>query len=222
MRKRYSNLTEKDIFILENPNCLPYVDDFREILAELINVFSPNAVGVEIGVCRAATSRYILDHTTTTHLHLIDPWKFYRQSGYHDILKSQKRADELYSAVLEVMDGYECSIHRKSIEGVDELPDNLGFAFIDGNHTYAGVMNDLNCIVPKLKSNSLICGHDWTKNYPGVIKAVTDYFTEHKDEFQEPFDCYEQLKFGHCPAPSLNPIVNKSWEKGHLWWTIKR
>ena len=47
--------------------------------------------------------------------------------------------------------------------------DSFDFVYIDGNHDYESVINDINNYKPKLRKNSLIGGHDI--DYDGVKNA---------------------------------------------------
>ena len=47
-------------------------------------------------------------------------------------------------------------------------------AWIDGNHDYEEVKKDLEATNPHTKI--LICGHDYAPAFPGVIKAVDEFF----------------------------------------------
>ena len=48
--------------------------------------------------------------------------------------------------------------------------------FIDAGHSYDAVKNDLIYWLPKMKSNSIMSGHDYTNAWPGVVKAVDEIF----------------------------------------------
>jgi len=54
---------------------------------------------------------------------------------------------------------------------------SLDFVFIDANHYYEGVKNDLDAWLPKVKDSGIIAGHDYNPvSWPGVIKAVHEVF----------------------------------------------
>jgi predicted O-methyltransferase YrrM len=48
--------------------------------------------------------------------------------------------------------------------------------FIDAGHSYEAVKNDIEKWLPKMKPNSIIAGHDYLYTWPGVIKAVDEFF----------------------------------------------
>ena len=48
----------------------------------------------------------------------------------------------------------------------------LDSVFIDGSHHYADVVADIEEWLPLVKSGGLICGHDYSTAFPGVMDAV--------------------------------------------------
>ena len=48
--------------------------------------------------------------------------------------------------------------------------------FIDANHTYEGVKEDIDWAVSR--GIPIICGHDYSDAFPGVVKAVEESFPE--------------------------------------------
>lgn len=51
------------------------------------------------------------------------------------------------------------------------------FIFIDGDHSYEGVMKDIEAFLPHTR---FLCGHDFCDKWPGVIKAVRERFINYK------------------------------------------
>lgn len=51
---------------------------------------------------------------------------------------------------------------------------SLDMVFIDGNHAYEHVKADILAWLPKVRR--LICGHDFSKNWPEVVQAVEELF----------------------------------------------
>lgn len=53
--------------------------------------------------------------------------------------------------------------------------------FIDGDHDYESVKQDILAWRPHLKDGGLLCGHDfWEPIFPGVVKAVRELISEPK------------------------------------------
>jgi hypothetical protein len=54
--------------------------------------------------------------------------------------------------------------------------------FIDAAHEYEAVKEDLELWYPKVKSGGYFCGHDYSHGWPGVIKAVDEFFANKPNE----------------------------------------
>jgi predicted O-methyltransferase YrrM len=50
--------------------------------------------------------------------------------------------------------------------------------FIDGHHEYPNVRHDIQAWYPFLADGGLICGHDSTQQYPGLVRAVLELLPE--------------------------------------------
>lgn len=60
-----------------------------------------------------------------------------------------------------------------SWEVTKEIDDNsLDFVFIDADHEYQSVINDIKAWTPKLKSGGMMSGHD--THFPDVMKAINE------------------------------------------------
>jgi len=194
--------------------------EHKFIISELINTFlHKQETGVEIGINEGQTSHHLLSNTGV-HLYMIDPWKTWK--GW----STQDQCDQDYVQVCSFekeFPGRVTVFRNKSEDVADKVPDNLDFIFIDGNHDYEYIKKDLEMWVPKVRSNGLVMGHDWTGKYKGVINAVTEYFKQN-DCILPPFKDYKNfnLEWKHTPAPHLDPVVNKSWPIGRVWWGIKK
>ncbi len=63
-----------------------------------------------------------------------------------------------------------------SVEAAKLVPDGCcAMIFIDGDHSYAGVLADIESWLPKVKRGGFLAGHDWP-TYPGVRQAVREVF----------------------------------------------
>lgn len=55
------------------------------------------------------------------------------------------------------------------------LPDGtLDFVFIDADHSYQAVKDDIACWAPKVKAGGWVGGHDYNRKFPGVVQAVRE------------------------------------------------
>ena len=66
------------------------------------------------------------------------------------------------------------------------FPDGIDFAFIDGDHTYAGCMADLKTVFPHLNHNGIIIIDDYRSGppngvpFPEVTNAIDDFTLQNK------------------------------------------
>lgn len=76
-------------------------------------------------------------------------------------------------------------VHMASAEAAKNYNDySLDFIFIDADHSYKAVLQDLECWYSKLKSDRFIAGHDFKhSHYPGVEKAVEEFFCGKAEQY---------------------------------------
>ena len=74
-------------------------------------------------------------------------------------------------------------IREKSWLAADEFENqSLDIVYIDGDHTYEGVLKDLAAWFPKVRRGGIICGDDI--GWPGVRRAVDEFFLNLGKEYQ--------------------------------------
>lgn len=102
-----------------------------------------------------------------------------------DAVDSQNAMDRLFNAVssnLEKFQGRASLIREKSWLAADRFQDeSFDLVYIDGDHTYEGVVKDLAAWYPKVKKGGVICGDDI--GWPGVKQAVDEFFIRLKKEY---------------------------------------
>lgn len=70
-------------------------------------------------------------------------------------------------------------IRKPSLEAVSDFEDgSIDFIFIDAEHTYKAVSNDLSAWYSKVKNGGILCGHDF--DHLPVKNAVIDFATKMK------------------------------------------
>ncbi len=99
---------------------------------------------------------------------------------------AQPAMDRLFSAVsynFLKFHGRAKLIREKSWIAADQFDDkSIDLVYVDGDHTYEGVAKDLAAWYPKVRKGGIICGDDI--GWPGVKKAVDEFFIAHKKEYQ--------------------------------------
>jgi len=77
-----------------------------------------------------------------------------------------------------------CNLTSKEASKV--VQNNLDLVFIDANHGYDYVKEDIELWIPKTKKGGIICGHDYSDTYClGVKRAVHEFFG---DDFNLEFE----------------------------------
>ena len=51
---------------------------------------------------------------------------------------------------------------------------SVDLVYIDGDHSYQAVNKDIELYLPKIKQGGILAGHDYSKSWPGVVKAVDE------------------------------------------------
>lgn len=142
-------------------------------------------VGAEIGVEQGKFSFEICRDNPGVKLYCIDPWKAYRRYVDH---VSQSKLDRFYEEAVERLKGFDCTFVRKfSLDAAkDFAPGSLDFVFIDGNHHFDFVVQDIIAWVPIVREGGLVCGHDYRGEDKNprlpfhVVQATNAYTDAHK------------------------------------------
>lgn len=133
-------------------------------------------VGAEIGVYQGGNAKKMLRALNIKKLYLIDPYVHYaeyKDDVLPDFLGHFRLAKHLLSEFKDKI----VWIRKKSSDAVPDIPDNLDFVYIDGNHAYEYVKQDLENYWPKLRKGGVLSGHDYNiiYGYVGVKKAVDEF-----------------------------------------------
>ena len=139
-----------------------------------------NLVGAEIGVFEGDNALSILRILPMKTLYLIDPYFTY----YVKDNINKRIGLEAYNIAKEKLSKFPQIkfIIKTSDEACKDIHESLDFLYIDGNHTYEYVKRDIANYYPLIKSGGLIGGHDYTKDFKGVIKAANEFAKENNLE----------------------------------------
>src|SRR6056297_928456 len=156
------NILPKNITINEHGICV-------NIIASIIG---KSSTVVEIGCYEGQSTRIFAE--LCDKVIAVDPWK----SGYddNDIL-SNSNLEHAYGEFKKRTKDYKNIdvIRNTSIQAAKEIEDNsIDAVYIDGEHTYTAVKNDIKTWLPKLKVGGILSGHDYIQGWNDVIKAVDE------------------------------------------------
>jgi predicted O-methyltransferase YrrM len=139
-----------------------------------------NSIGVEIGTLYGKNAYNILTVIQPKMLYLVDPYEYY--TGYDCSDFRDYNPEESYTMAKETLKDFsnKTFIRKKTEDAINDIPDNLDFVYIDGNHSYPYVKKDLELMYKKVRSGGLIGGHDFTLgDHTGVCKAVVEFVLDH-------------------------------------------
>ena len=156
--------------------------------------------GVEIGVEQGLFSESLCKNNPGVKHFSIDAWKAY--SGYRDHV-SQAKLDGFYEATKARLAPYQCEIIRGfSLEVINQFRDgSLDYVYIDGNHNFQNLTNDISEWSKKVRVGGVISGHDY------------------KREKKQVFNHTVQVVHGYTDAYHITPwfITSENSSRSFLW-----
>jgi len=164
-------------FRIKHNDTLPFTGWAKVDRDDLAKVFRDLGYryGAEIGTANGVYAKILCQLVPGLHLLCIDPWQ-----AYHMI--SQEKCDERYAEARERLLPFNAELIRKpSLEAVKDVPlASLDFVYIDGNHEFDAVMQDIIQWAPRVRPGGMVTGHDYYHFYrSGVIQAVDVYTRVH-------------------------------------------
>jgi hypothetical protein len=135
--------------------------------------------GAEIGVKEGGLSAHLLQTFNLLEWISIDSWAVYNEKW----CVSQEQMDEMYKRVCDKLAIYiprTCIKRMTSVEASHTIEDHyLDMVYIDANHSYEFVKEDLCIWYPKIKVGGIISGHDYSSTRKkSVQRAVNEFFEE--------------------------------------------
>jgi len=119
--------------------------------------------GVEVGTFKGQFSKEIMNNWSGT-LYMVDVWRPL-ESGYDDSSNHGKYDGGVYNNAMENIKGFEdraIMVRATSEISSDMFNDeSLDFVYIDANHAYDYVVQDIKLWHPKVKKGGYLCGHDY-------------------------------------------------------------
>jgi len=148
----------------------------RDDLGFVLNMLGFTESGIEVGTYRGDFSVQLLTKWQGKKLYSLDCWVEQDPAIYTDNPQGQKQNYQMTVAKLAPFGVRSEIIHAFSVETAQTFKDrSLDFAYLDANHSYDATLADLEAWGPKIRDGGLLCGDDYTADYPGVSRAVQDY-----------------------------------------------
>ena len=133
--------------------------------------------GCEVGVYRGAYSRLMLDTIPNLNLFCVDCWKPVGR-------RNERRQKRYYAVTRSKLRPYRNQIHfvkKWSMDAVKDFEDeSLDYVYIDANHNFDFVMQDIIEWSKKVRRGGIVSGHDFHRDKGKVILAVRTYTKAHR------------------------------------------
>jgi hypothetical protein len=158
----------------------------RSLLAKWLVNRGLTGLFIEVGVHRGGFAQEILQDWPGRYMG-VDPWLVlpeYYDNLDHSSSVSQSARNADLEETRRVLRPFcdRAVIHRgTSAQVAANLPDGIAdCVYIDANHEYESIRQDLDLWWPKLKPGGILSGHDYAHCYlPTVGRAVDEFATEH-------------------------------------------
>ena len=133
---------------------------------------------VEIGCYRGESTMIINSCFTNATINCVDPWVQYREEGSTYDLDEQERelilAEQHFDSNIASLPNIKKN-KMSSLAFSDTVQNEfLDLVYIDGDHSYSAVKQDIIAWLPKIKVGGVISGHDFA--WEMVRKAVIEVF----------------------------------------------
>jgi hypothetical protein len=116
--------------------------------------------------------------STGANVYCVDTWEA-RTSGMG---KLYDRAGGKDSVVLQLCRRTKAHLFRNlfllplpSLDAATVFPFKADLIFLDAEHSYDAVSKDMHAWWPHLRTGGILCGHDFSIRWPGVIWAVRKF-----------------------------------------------
>lgn len=163
---------------LELPEGFFYESDIPEY-RRLFNLVPANGIIAELGVWKGRSLCSVADIIRQKNIQVIavDHWK---GSPKEDIILIEAKQVDIYEQFTTNMDNFRLKpqiLRMTTTEAAKQIPDHLlDMIFIDAAHAYEYVSEDIKNWLPKVKVGGIISGHDFSADWPGVVRAVHENF----------------------------------------------
>ena len=145
----------------------PSTEFFKKIVGN-------NPVSIaELGVADGKNAWILYNHFKVKRLWLVDSWCQHYGKNVNDwALSTFKKFDNRRDVVI---------IKANSVDVADLIPDkSLDYIYIDDLHSAKHVVKELELYLPKVKSDGICAGHDYSPDVEGRVKMGVDSFVEKK------------------------------------------
>lgn len=163
----------------------------REHLPAVFGTMGMLGRAAEVGVLRGEFSKHILETWKGQMLYMVDPWLHQSDSVYVDLNNAEQDVQDGHMATalrnvqahagrFQLLRDFSVNASRLLVD------DDLDWVYLDADHSYSAVAEDLRAWWPKVRPGGVLAGHDFVLDgfYPragtfGVMRAVLEFAMEH-------------------------------------------
>lgn len=158
---------------------------------DLLQRIPKGSICTELGVFDGAFSAQILEIVCPSVLWLVDLFEGPHQSCDENGLNSRNiMLEDAYKTLQNKYKGQEDSVffYKGKTENFFNIAANqnyFDFIYIDADHSYQAVQQDLKNALNAIKQGGYICGHDYYgPDFVGTVKAVNEFSADHNLGFE--------------------------------------
>lgn len=165
--------------------------------------------GAEIGVAEGHLSEYMLRNIPDLTLYCVDSWEPYKGNPWGG---SVDRNEHHFKKTVDRLKPFQAHIIReRSMDAVKRFNEGtLDFVYIDSNHSFDYVMQDLIEWTKRVRKGGMVTGDDYFSfKRAGVIEAVNSYTKAHNIKF-------------NLTDPLTDKIQDRGCQEQPTFWWIKQ
>jgi len=167
-----------------SPNGQPPIEISGMTREKLAALFSELGFrnGAEIGVREGEFSEILCQANPQLELFSVDPYHVH--PDYKFGRGNEENANATFLRAIKRLEPYNCSLVRHfSMDAVQQFgPESLDFVYIDGNHEFRNVVDDISEWSKRVRKGGIVSGHDYAifnnhskRELIQVFHAVTAY-----------------------------------------------
>jgi predicted O-methyltransferase YrrM len=152
--------------------------NFSDVYDLAVEAANDQSIFVEIGAWQGKSAAYMASAIRSSgkkiKFHVVDVWR--NPSATFELFSSNMCAIGVQDLII--------AHQMDSVSAAKLFSDSsVTFVYIDGNHSYKGVLRDIASWYPKIINGGIIAGHDFDSN--GVKRAVLKAFGDRAQKFGE-------------------------------------
>lgn len=147
---------------LESNQIVGLINMINSILQRKITINSL----VEIGSHLGESSTIFLGFDQIKKIYCVDPWN---QNPIYEEIFNERLEKFLLNRRCQKIKAMSSQANKTFLDN------SIDMIYIDGNHDYEYVSEDIKLWYPKIVTEGIIAGHDYTNDHPGTKKAIDEF-----------------------------------------------